>query len=191
MSKKAIDEKTRCPWVNFKNPKYIKYHDKEWGRPVRRDQKHFEYLILEGAQAGLSWETVLNKRDGYRELFADFDVVKVSKFSDAKLEKILTNPKVIRNRLKVFSTRSNAVSFIKIQKEFGSFNKYIWAFTEGKILKNSPKKIKDYPSKTELSDKISKDLKKRGFKFIGSTIIYAYLQAVGIVDDHSSDCFCH
>ncbi len=184
-------EKIRCPWVNLKNPGYIRYHDKEWGRPVRRDQKHFEYLILEGAQAGLSWETILNKRAGYKELFADFDVVKVSKYSDKRLEKILTNPKIIRNRLKVFSARTNALAFLEIQKDFGSFNKYIWSFTEGKVIKNSPEKLKDYPSKTPLSDEISKDLKKRGFKFIGSTIIYAYLQAVGVVDDHSSDCFCN
>lgn len=184
-------EKKRCPWVNLKSPLYISYHDKEWGRPVRRDKKHFEYLILEGAQAGLSWETVLNKREGYRKVFADFDYKKLSKFSDAKLEKILKNPAIIRNRLKVFSVRTNARAFMEVQKEFGSFNKYIWSFTEGKIIKNSPKKIKDYHAKTSLSDAISKDLKKRGFKFIGSTIIYAYLQASGIVDDHSSDCFCH
>ncbi len=186
-----MSEKTRCPWVNLKNPEYVKYHDKEWGKPVKRDQKHFECLTLEGAQAGLSWETVLMKREGYRKLFANFDIVKVSKFTDAKLEKILENPSIIRNRLKVYSTRTNAQAFLKVQKEFGTFNKYIWGFVDGKTVKNSPKTIKQYNSKTALSDKISKDLKKRGFKFIGSTIIYAYLQATGIVDDHSSDCFCH
>lgn len=188
---KKVTDKIRCPWVNLKNPGYVRYHDKEWGRPVRRDKTHFEYLILEGAQAGLSWETVLNKRDAYRKLFEGFDPLKVSKFTDKKLEKILLNPGIIRNRLKVYSARSNALAFLELQKEFGTYNKYIWAFTKGKIIKNSPKTVKDFNVTTPLSDEISKDLKKRGFKFIGSTIIYAYLQAVGIVDDHSSDCFCH
>ncbi len=184
-------EKKRCPWVNLNNPLYVKYHDKEWGRPVRRDRVHFEYLILEGAQAGLSWEIILNKRKGYKKHFVDFDPLKVSKFTNTRLEKILINPEIIRNRLKLYSTRTNAQAFLEIQKSFGSFNKYIWSFTKGKIIKNSPKSIKDYYTKTALSDRISKDLKKKGFKFIGSTITYAYLQAVGIVDSHSKDCFCH
>ncbi len=182
-------EKERCPWVKLNNKEYIKYHDKEWGKPVRRDKMHFEMITLEGAQAGLSWETVLSKRKEYRKVFENFDPLKVQKFSKAKVEKILKNPGVIRNRLKIESTVTNAKAFIEIQKEFGSFNKYIWSFTDGKIIKNRPKNIKDYPAKTVLSDKISKDLKKRGFRFVGSTIIYAYLQAVGIVDDHSRTCF--
>ncbi len=186
-----MSNKRRCPWVNLKNPMYVQYHDKEWGKPVRVDRLHFEHLTLEGAQAGLSWEVVLNKREGYRKNFAGFDPLKVSKFTDAKLEKILINPEIVRNRLKIYSIRTNAQAFLKVQKNFGSFNKYIWSFTKGEIIKNSPKSIKDYKATTALSHRISKDLKKRGFKFIGSTIVYAYLQGVGIVDDHSKDCFCH
>lgn len=183
--------KTRCPWVNLTNPLYVEYHDKEWGRPVYDDRHQFEMLILEGAQAGLSWETVLNKRQRYKQVFADFDPKKVARFTDKKIETLLQDPGIIRNRLKVQSTITNAKAFLKVQKEFGSFNDYIWGFVDGKPVKNKIKTIKDYPTKTELSDKISKDLKQRGFKFIGSTIIYAYLQAIGIVNDHTMDCFCH
>lgn len=182
-------KKTRCVWANEKNPLYVKYHDSEWGRPVHDDQKLFEMLILEGAQAGLSWETVLNKREGYRKAFKDFDVKKVSKMTNAQLEKLLLNPAIIRNRLKVFSTRQNAIAFIAIQKEFGSFDKYIWAFVNGKPIKNKWKTIKEIPGKTEISDAISKDLKKRGMSFVGSTIIYAFMQATGMVNDHTVDCF--
>lgn len=185
-----LDEKTRCPWVNLKNPLYVRYHDKEWGRPVRRDKKHFEYLILEGAQAGLSWETVLNKREGYRKAFAGFDPQKVAKFSPKKIESLLKNPNIIRNRLKVKSAVTNARAFLKVQKEFGSFNKYIWSFVNNEPVVSRLKGIKDYPAKTELSDRVSKDLKERGFKFVGSTIIYAHLQATGLVNDHAVDCFC-
>ncbi len=183
--------KKRCPWVNLKNPLYVEYHDLEWGRPVKSDKKHFEALTLEGAQAGLSWETVLNKRENYKKAFEGFDFHKLSKISDKKLDKILQDPGVIRNRLKIYSVRSNAKAFLSVREEYGTFNKYIWSYTSGEVIKNSPKSLQNYNSKTELSVLISKDLKKRGFKFVGSTIIYAYLQAVGIVDDHSSDCFCH
>ncbi|EPZ49353.1 methyladenine glycosylase [Bacteriovorax sp. BAL6_X] len=183
--------KERCAWLKLSNKQYVDYHDKEWGRPVHDDRTLFEFLILEGAQAGLSWETVLNKRDHYRKVFYNFDVKKVSKITPAKIEKLLLDPGIIRNRLKVESTVSNAKYFIEIQKEFGSFDKYIWSFTNGKTIYNTFATLKDYPSKTELSDKISKDLKKRGFRFVGSTIIYAFLQACGIVQDHSPNCYLH
>jgi len=178
----------RCPWVNLDNPLYVEYHDEEWGRPIYDDRDHFELIILEGAQAGLSWETVLNKRENYRQLFANFDVQKVARFTPAKVEKLLQNQGIIRNRLKVESTITNAKAFIKIQKEFGSFNDYIWEFVGGEPIKNRLKNLKDYPTKTEISDAISKDLKKRGFKFVGSTIIYAYMQAAGLVNDHTQGC---
>lgn len=182
--------KTRCPWIsNSSNKTYIQYHDKEWGRPVKSDRKLFELLTLEGAQAGLSWETVLMKRANYRKHFYGFDPKKVSKIKKAQIEKILKDPGVIRNRLKIESTVTNAKAFLEVQKEFGSFHKYLWSFTKGKQIINKPRKLSDYPAKTVLSDQISKDLKKRGFRFVGSTIIYAYLQAVGVVDDHAANCF--
>lgn len=179
----------RCGWVNLNNPEYVKYHDEEWGVPVRDDNILFEFLILEGAQAGLSWETVLKKRDAYRAAFFNYDLNKLSNLTDSELEEILMNPNIIRNRLKVFSVRRNAVAFIEIQKEFGSFDKYIWSYVGNKPLVNLPKNLKDIKSKTEISDRISKDLKKRGMNFVGSTIIYAYMQAVGLVNDHTVDCF--
>lgn len=185
----VLDAKKRCPWVNLSNPLYIKYHDKEWGRPVRRDVKHFEMISLEGAQAGLSWETVLKKRARYREVFEGFDPEKVARFSKKKIEKLLLDPGIIRNRLKVESAVTNAAAFIKIQNEFGTFNKYIWDFVDGGPIVNNFKSMKDYPAHTSLSDVISKDLKARGFRFVGSTIIYAYMQAVGLVNDHVVDCF--
>jgi DNA-3-methyladenine glycosylase I len=181
--------KERCGWAPLNRPDYLEYHDNEWGVPVHDDRLLFEMLILEGAQAGLSWYTILQRRDGYRKAFKNFDVKKVSKMSDAELEDILQNGNVIRNRLKVFSTRKNALAFIDIQKEFGSFDKYIWAFVGGKPKVNKPKTMKEVPGKTEISDAISKDLKKRGMSFVGSTIIYAFMQAVGMVDDHIKDCF--
>lgn len=181
--------KTRCPWVNLENPLYVEYHDKEWGKPVHKDIILFEFLILEGAQAGLSWETILNKRDNYRKLYAGFDPKKVARFSGQKIASLLKDPGIIRNKLKVASAVSNAKAFLEVQKEFGSFNKYIWGFVDDKPILNKIKRLKDYPSKTPLSDKISKDLKKRGFKFVGSTIVYAYMQAIGMVNDHSVDCF--
>lgn len=184
-----MDKLNRCAWVPSNNLEYQKYHDEEWGVPVHDDQKHFEMLILEGAQAGLSWEIVLKKRDGYKEAFKNFEIDKVAKMSDKELELQMQNPKIIRNRLKIFSARKNALVFLKIQEEFGSFDKYIWGFVEGKPLINNIKNLSQIPVKTEISDKISKDLKKRGMSFIGSTIIYAYMQAVGLMNDHTIDCF--
>ena len=181
--------KIRCPWLKLNNPSYVEYHDKEWGRPVHSDQKLFEMLILEGAQAGLSWETVLNKRERYREVFTQFDPKKVARFKKEKVERILLDPGIIRNRLKVESTVSNAKAFLEVQKEFGSFDSYIWSFVNHKPIYTKFKNLKDFPAKTEISDQISKDLKKRGFKFVGSTIIYAFMQAIGMNQDHSRDCF--
>lgn len=185
-----MKHKKRCSWVNLKNPIYVNYHDNEWGKPEHNDNMLFELLTLEGAQAGLSWETVLNKREDYRKLFANFDPKKVSTFSQKKIDKLLENPKLIRNRLKIESTISNANAFIKVQKEFGSFDKYLWSFVDYKSIITSLKSTKDYPTKTDLSIHISKDLKKRGFRFVGETIIYSYMQAIGIVYDHVSECFC-
>lgn len=179
----------RCAWVPENNSEYKKYHDEEWGVPVHEDKVLFEFLILEGAQAGLSWETVLKKREGYKKAFHNFDVKKCSKMSDDELTTLMQNPNIIRNRLKIFSVRKNAIAFIKIQEEFGSFDKYIWQYVNGKQIINSLTCISQIPTKTEISDKISKDLKKRGMSFVGSTIIYAYMQAVGLVNDHTTDCF--
>ena len=179
--------KKRCSWLNLNNEKYIKYHDNEWGRPVHDDQKHFEMITLEGAQAGLSWETILNKRERYRVVFKDFDPAKVAKFTKKDVAKLMLDPGIVRNRLKIESTISNAKAFIEVQEEFGSFDKYIWAYV-GKPIINSFQG-KELPSKTDISEKISKDLKKRGFRFVGSTIIYAYMQAIGMVQDHSKDCY--
>jgi DNA-3-methyladenine glycosylase I len=179
----------RCAWVPDNNPEYQKYHDEEWGVPVYDDTKLFEMLILEGAQAGLSWETVLKKRAGYRKAFRNFDVQKCAAMSDAELEQLMQNPEIIRNRLKIFSVRKNAGAFIKIQKEFGSFSDYIWKFADNKPIINNFASVSQVPTKTEISDRISKDLKKRAMSFVGSTIIYAYMQAVGLVNDHTKDCF--
>lgn len=180
--------KTRCTWVPKDKPDYVEYHDKEWGVPVHDDQKLFEMLILEGAQAGLSWYTILKRREGYRKAFKNFDVVKCSQLTDAELEKILATGDIIKNRLKVFSVRKNALAFLAIQKEFGSFDKYLWQFTGGKPKVNRPKPGQTNVT-TPISDAISKDLKKRGMSFVGSTIIYAYMQAVGVVNDHMHGCF--
>ena len=182
-------EKKRCPWVNPENPLYVEYHDREWGRPVHDDIRHFEMLTLEGAQAGLSWETILRKRENYRAAFAGFDPAKVARFSRARIEKLLADPGIVRNRLKIESTVTNAAAFLAVQREFGSFDDYVWSFVGGRPLKSRLRKIADYPAKTAQSDALSKDLKKRGFRFVGSTIIYAYMQAVGLVDDHTVDCF--
>lgn len=168
---------------------YEDYHDKEWGVPLHDDQKLFEMLSLEGAQAGLSWETILNKREGYRKLFHNFDPALVSKMTDNELEILRTNPAIVRNRLKIYSVRNNARIFLEIQQEFGSFDKYIWNYVENKPIINSWRKLEDMPAKTNLSDTISKDLKKRGMKFVGSTIIYAFMQAIGMVNDHMKDCW--
>lgn len=183
-----MKEKIRCAWcLGFEQ--YIEYHDKEWGVPVHDDNVHFEFLILEGAQAGLSWSTILKKREGYKKLFADFDPKKVARFSDAKLEKLLLNPAIIRNRLKVFAAVNNAKRFLEVQKEFGSFDKYIWQFVGGKPIVNQRKSMKEVPATTKESDALSKDLIQRGFKFVGSTVIYAHMQACGLVNDHLTDCF--
>jgi len=185
-----MSEKTRCAWAA--SPQiYAEYHDNEWGRPVHDDHKLFEMLILEGAQAGLTWLTILKRRDNYRAAFDNFDPHKVAAYNDAKIQELLANEGIIRNRLKVNAAVTNARAFLKIVEEYGSFDKFIWGYVDGVPLKGSSITIEDYPATTELSDKISKDLKKRGFKFVGSTIIYAYMQAVGLVNDHMVDCFLH
>ncbi len=179
----------RCGWVVNKYPEYIRYHDEEWGVPVHDDQKHFEFLILEGAQAGLSWSTILKRRDGYRTAFANFNVEEVAKFDEKKLNDLLLNERIIRNKLKIFSAVTNARAFISIQKEFGSFDSYIWSFVNNKPLVSGWEELSQIPATTKESDSLSKDLKKRGFKFVGSTIIYAHMQACGLVNDHTTDCF--
>jgi DNA-3-methyladenine glycosylase I len=178
----------RCGW-SVSDPIYIDYHDKEWGVPLHDDQKLFEFLILEGAQAGLSWLTVLKKREGYRKAFSDFDPGKVARFTEKKIEKLLQDPSIIRNKLKVNSAVTNAKAFLKVQDEFGSFDKYIWQFTGGKVIHNKWKSLKEIPARTKESDAMSKDLIKRGFKFVGSTIMYAHMQATGMVNDHVVECF--
>ena len=179
----------RCGWAGETDPAYIEYHDKEWGVPVWDDQVQFEFLILEGAQAGLSWSTILNKREGYRKAFADFDPQKVARFTPKRLERILTNPNVVRNRLKVQSAVTNARAFLKVQDEFDGFCNYIWDFVDGKPKQNRFRSMADVPATSPVSDALSKDLKKRGFKFVGSTIIYAHMQATGMVNDHITTCF--
>ncbi len=169
---------------------YAEYHDQEWGIPVYDDQRLFELLILEGAQAGLSWETVLKKREAYRRVFYHFDPVKVANMSDQELNQLLQNPHLIRNRLKIFAARRNAIAFLQIQREFGSFSNYVWGFVGHKPIVNRRKSLKDIPASTSISDALSKDLKKRGMTFVGSTIMYAFMQAVGLVDDHLADCPC-
>lgn len=178
----------RCSWCESSDLDR-EYHDTEWGKPVFDDRHLFEMLILEGAQAGVSWHVVLQKRAHYKKLFANFDVKKTSRFSDARLEKILTDPGIIRNRLKIYSVRTNALACMKVQKEFGTFADYIWSFVDGKPIINRWKHASEVPAKTSISEAMSKDLKKRGFKFIGSTICYAYMQGTGMVNDHVTDCF--
>lgn len=177
----------RCRWAE--NELFHEYHDTQWGVPVHDDKTHFEFLILEGAQAGLSWSTILKKRDGYKKAFANFDVKQVAKFSQDDIQKLILNPEIVRNKLKINSAVTNAQKFIEIQKEFGSFNKYIWEFVGGKPIVNSWKSVKELPATSKESDTLSKDLKKRGFKFVGSTIIYAHMQATGLVNDHEINCF--
>lgn len=184
-----VDNRTRCAWAAGQAPFYVEYHDTEWGVPVREDRKHFEFLILEAAQAGLSWATVLKKRANYRRVFADWDPEKVARFSPAKIEKLLLDPGIIRNRLKVESTVTNAARFLEVQAEFGSFDAYMWRFVDGRPVVNAWRSLKEIPAKTPLSDTVSKDLKQRGFRFVGSTVIYAHLQATGLVNDHTVDCF--
>lgn len=185
-----MPSKHRCSWCG-NDPLYVDYHDNEWGVPVYDDSKLFEFLILEGAQAGLAWITILRKREGYRNAFCDFDVKKVAALTDKQLEKRLTDPGIIRNRLKVYSARSNARAFIEVQKEFGSFSKYIWSWVSHRPLQNHWKTPKQVPATSAESDALAKDMKKRGFKFAGSTIMYAHMQATGMVNDHTTDCFRH
>ena len=180
--------KKRCFWVSD-DPLYIEYHDNEWGVPVYDDDKLFEFLILETFQAGLSWITILKKRENFRKAFDNFDYKKIAKYSEGKYEELLQDAGIIRNKLKIKATITNAQLFMKVQEEFGSFSKYIWDFTNGKPIINKFKKREEVPATTELSDAISKDLKKRGFKFVGSTVIYAHMQATGMVNDHTTDCF--
>ena len=180
---------TRCRWAEGVSLEYIRYHDEEWGVPVRDDRTQFEFLTLEGAQAGLSWSTILNKREGYRKAFADFDPEKVARFTKKRVEKLLVDPSIVRNRLKVESTVTNAKAFLDVQEEFGSFGDYIWGFVDGRPIQNRWKKDGDVPATSPESDALSKDLKKRGFRFVGSTIIYAHMQATGMVNDHVTGCF--
>ncbi len=181
--------KKRCHWVGQGKDFYDAYHDEEWGVPVHDDRTHFEFLILEGAQAGLSWETILKRRSAYRKAFKNFDPVKVARMTDAALEKLMKDQAIIRNRLKIFAARKNARAFLAIQKEFGSFDRYVWNFVGGKPVINRRRKPSDIPATSKESDALSKDLKKRGMSFVGSTIIYAHMQATGLVNDHLVDCF--
>ena len=181
----------RCDWAGESSLTYIEYHDKEWGVPVWDDKTQFEFLLLEGAQAGLSWSTILNKRDGYRKNFADFDAEKVARFTPKRVEKILRDPAVVRNKLKVNSAVTNARLFLGVQEEYDGFCNYIWQFVDGKPKQNRFKTQKEMPATSVESDAMSKDLKKRGFKFIGSTIMYAHMQATGMVNDHLTSCFRH
>lgn len=179
----------RCAWVPEGDALYEKYHDKEWGIPIRNDRKLFEFLVLESAQAGLSWRTILGRREGYRKAFADFDAEKVARFSQKKIEKLLQNSDIIRNRQKIVATIRNAQAFLRVQKEFGSFCAYLWGWVKNKPIKGHRKTVKDLPAKTALSEALAKDLKKRGFSFLGPTVCYAHMQAVGMVNDHTQDCF--
>ena len=180
---------TRCGWAQTES--MIAYHDKEWGMPVHDDRLLFEFLILEGAQAGLSWSTILNKRDNYRRAFDNFDATKIAKYDARKVKKLLADAGIVRNKLKIAATIQNANAFLAVQKEFGSFNAFIWSFVKGGPIQNHRKTMKDVPARTAVSDAMSKDLLKRGFKFVGSTICYAFMQAVGMVNDHIIPCFRH
>ena len=180
----------RCSWCG-EDPLYVRYHDEEWGVPLFDDQKLFEFLVLEGAQAGLAWITVLRKREGYRVAFDGFDPAKVAGYTDRELDRLLQDPRIIRNRLKVYSARRNAQAFLAVQAEWGSFAAYIWHFTEGEPVVHRWRTMAEVPASTPLSDRISKDLKQRGFNFVGSTIVYAHMQATGMVNDHLVDCFRH
>jgi DNA-3-methyladenine glycosylase I len=188
VTSKTSAKKTRCAWAG-EDPTYVAYHDREWGVPIYDDRRLFEFLILEGAQAGLSWITILRKRDAYRRAFADFDPEKVARFNEKKVEALMQDAGIVRNRLKIESAVKNARAFLKLQDELGSFSDYQWGFVGGKPLQNRRATIKDIPARTPVSDALSKDLKKRGFNFVGSTIIYAHMQAVGMVNDHIDACF--
>jgi DNA-3-methyladenine glycosylase I len=182
----SSDKRVRCSWAN--NELAIRYHDEEWGQPVHNDRVLFEFLILEGAQAGLSWNTILQKRDNYRKAFNEFDPARVARYDRRKMQQLLGDPGIVRNRLKISSAVENAKAFLRVQKEFGSFDSYIWQFVGGKPIVNARKSLKQVPARTAESDAMSKDLKKRGFNFVGSTICYAFMQAVGMVNDHIVDC---
>jgi len=182
--------KPRCRWCG-RDPLYVRYHDEEWGVPVHDDRTLFEFLILEGAQAGLSWITILRKREAYREAFANFDARKVARIDGRRQRTLMNNPGIVRNRLKIESTVTNAQAFLAVQKEFGSFDRYLWAFVGGRPMVNRWKQMKQLPARTAESDSLSKDLQQRGFRFVGSTIMYAFMQAVGMVNDHTVDCFRH
>lgn len=185
---KPETEPPRCPWC-LGDELYIAYHDSEWGVPVHDDRRHFEFLLLEGAQAGLSWLTVLRKREGYRRAFADFDPQRVAELTDADLEALRQNPQIVRNRLKIAAARTNAQAFIAVVREFGSFDRYVWGFVGGAPMINRPESLAEGPATTPESDALSKDLKARGFSFVGSTIIYAQMQATGLVNDHITSCY--
>jgi DNA-3-methyladenine glycosylase I len=187
VTKKKKKEIQRCHWAA--KPLMIQYHDKEWGRPVHQDRVLFEFLILEGAQAGLSWDTILNKRENYRRAFDRFDAARIAKYDNRKVRTLLADPGIVRNRLKIASTISNARAFLAVQKEFGTFDRYIWQFVGGKAKKNNRVRSRRVPARTRESDAISKDLKRRGFRFVGTTICYAFMQATGMVDDHARHCF--
>ncbi|MGE5893447.1 MAG: DNA-3-methyladenine glycosylase I [bacterium] len=189
MNEKLVRERRRCPWVDLSKPEYVEYHDKEWGVPVFDDRTIFEFLTLEAAQAGLSWYTVLRKRDHYRRVYRKFDPEKVARFRASDIERLLQDPGIIRNRLKIEASVNNAVRFLEVQEEYGSFSDYIWGFVNNKPKIHTIKKLADYASTSKESDALSRDLKKRGFKFLGSTICYAHMQATGLVNDHSIDCF--
>jgi DNA-3-methyladenine glycosylase I len=180
---------TRCPWLDLTKPDYIKYHDEEWGAPVHDDRIIFEFLTLEGAQAGLSWYTVLRKREAYRKAFSEFDPAKVARYGKRQLKSLLNNPGIIRNLQKIEAAINNAKRFLEVQQEFGSFDAYIWRFVGGKPIVHKLRKLKDYPATSPESDALSMDLKQRGFKFVGSTICYAHMQATGMINDHVVDCF--
>lgn len=183
--------KRRCAWASVGGPLDRKYHDREWGVPVHNDRKLFEFLILEGAQAGLSWSTILNKRQYYRKAYDNFDAHKIARYSSTKVRRLLKNPGIVRNRLKIRASIINARAFLQIQKEFVRFDRYIWQFTGGKPIQNRRRNMKQVPARTRESDAMSRDLKRRGFKFVGSTICYAFMQAVGMVNDHTLNCYRH
>ncbi len=187
--RKATTSKRRCPWVDLTKVDYVEYHDREWGVPVHDDRTIFEFLTLEGAQAGLSWYTVLRKRGTYRKAFAEFDPVKVAQYGKKELKSLLNNPGIIRNQQKIGATLNNAQRFLEVQAEFGSFDAYIWRFVGGKPIVHQFRRLKDYPATSTESDALSKDLKQRGFKFVGSTICYAHMQATGMINDHVVYCF--
>jgi DNA-3-methyladenine glycosylase I len=189
MQTKRADDVCRCPWVDMSKPDYVAYHDQEWGVPVYDDRLLFEFLSLESAQAGLSWYTVLKKRANYRRAFENFEPQKIVGFDQTKIEELLLNPGIIRNRLKIAATVNNAQRFLEVQAEYGSFSKYIWGFVGGKPKINNIRELADYPAASKEADALSRDLKKRGFKFLGATICYAHMQATGMVNDHACDCF--